>query len=200
MWQPINTETGQPLILKTADWPIAIHGTPKSGSSYFTTVLTANLIRRGEKVVFMCTKGDAIRALQAELDLNQPASKYSEVTSGAATDLKDMKLVTLFKRKGTDLVASLRALSDWSERVVVINNVEEILTLELWAIVRPQKKLILSGDFAKEKVDVDQKLFSSSILFSRSPGHWHHQRSQLPTYIGDAMVGKKQQQLIVREE
>lgn len=200
MWQPIDTQTGKRVVLKLSDWPIVIHGTPKSGSSYFTTVLTADLIRHGGKVVFMCAKGDAIRTLQAELGLNQPMSKYSEVTSVAATDLKDMQLVTLFKHKGTDLVTSLRALSDWSERVVVINNVEEILTPELWVIVRPHKKLILSGDLEKEKADVDQKLFSSSILFSRSPGHWYHQRSQLPTYIGDAIIGKKQQQLIVREE
>lgn len=200
MWQPIDTKTGQPLVLKTADWPIVIHGTQKSGSSFFTVALVADLVRRGDKVVFICAKGEAIRTLQAELGLNQPASKYSEVTSTAATDLKDMQLVTLFKRKGTDLVAELRALSDWSERVVVINNVEEILTPDLWAIVRSHKKLILSGDFEKEKADVDQNLFSSSIPFSRSPGHWHHQRGQLPTFIGDAIIGKKHQQLIVREK
>lgn len=200
MWQPIDAQTGKQIVFKPSDWPIAIHGAPKSGSSFFTIVLVADLIRRGEKVVFMCAKGEAIRALQVELGLSQPVAKYAEVTSGAATDLKEMQLVTLLKRKSADLVMSLRALSDWSERVVVIKNAEETLTPELWGIVRSHKKLILSGDFAKEKVDVDQKLFSSSIIFSRSPGHWHHQRSSLPTFIGDAIIEKKQQQLIVREE
>lgn len=200
MWQPIDTQTGKPLILKQSDWPIIIHGAPKAGSSFFTVVLTADLIRRGDKVVFMCAKGEAIRALQAELGLAQPAAKYQEVTSGAAENLKDMQLVTLFKKRGTNLVTALRALPDWSERVVIIKNAEEILTPELWAIVRPHKKLILSGDFEKEKVDVDQNIFSSNILFSRSPGHWHHQRGLLPTYIGDALIAGKHRQLIVREQ
>lgn len=200
MWQPVETQTGKRLALKAADWPIAIHGAPKSGASFFTIVLTADLIRRGEKVVFICAQGEAIRSLQTELGLGRPAAKYKEVTGEAAVDLKDMQLVTLFKKRGTNLVTALRALPDWSERVVVIKNVEEILTPELWAIVRPHKKLILSGDFEKEKIGIDEKMFTSKILFSVAPGHWHHQRGSLPTFIGDGVVNGKIKLLIVREQ
>ncbi len=199
MWQPVDAATGREITWPPADWPILIHGASKAGASFFTVALTADLIRRGERMVFMCANGEAIRAWQYELALNKPAVKYSAVGSLAATALVEMQLVTLFKRRGTDLLTSLCALKDWGERIVVIKNVEELLRSELWAVVKSHPRLILSGDFAKTKIDIDPKLFNTQILFSEAPGHWPCQRASLPTYIGEVYQGSRRCQTIVRQ-
>ncbi|MEK7637418.1 MAG: hypothetical protein AAB402_03495 [Patescibacteria group bacterium] len=199
MWIPVDAETDQPAVFSDSDWPLLIHGASKSGAAFFTVALTAELIRRGERVVFICAAGEAIRALQSELQLKPSAAHFSRVSRQAAAVLEEMQLVTLLKRRGTDPLTSLRALKDWNQRAVVIVNVEDTLTPQLWAVVKSHRRLILSGDFEKEKIDIDQKIFSSSILFSVSPGHWHRQRSSLPTYIGQVFRGRRSFQTILRE-
>lgn len=199
MWQPIDAKTGTAFTIPRTGWPVLIHGAPKTGASFFTVVLCADLIRRGQKVVLLCAQGAAIRALQTELGLVRPASKFSAVTAAATPVLEEMQVVTLLQRHNADLMTSLRALSDWSERVVVIKNAEQILSPQLWAVVQSHPKLIISGDFSTMIIDVDENNFPTRILFSTTPGSWHHQRLPLPTYVGDAVIGKKHQPLIVQE-
>ncbi len=199
MWQPIDVQTGKRVVLKKNDWPILIHGTPKAGSSFYTVALTAELIRRGEKIVFLCAHADAIKALTTELVVQQPEVHDTSVSAKTATALEDMQLVTLMRRPNMNLVTSLRALHDWSERVVVIKNIDEVITPELWAVVKTHQKLCLSGDATKMQFEIPIDSFSTMILFSPGPEHWLHQRPALPTYIGDVSQSRRQWQTILRE-
>ncbi len=199
MWQPIDTTTGKRLTLKSSDWPFLVHGTVKSGSSFFTIALTADLIRHGQKVVCICARGEELRLLQKELNIDKSESTFSEVTSSAADTLENMQLVSLFKRKGVDVITSLRALKDWSERVVVINNVEDVLTTELWEILQTHTHYVLSGDFEKLPFEIDQQILPLQIFFSASPVHWRKQRSKLPSYIGEGYRGSEHFLTIVKE-
>ncbi len=199
-WQPVNTETNKALKFATKDWPILINGAPKAGASFFTVALTAELIRQRKKVVFMCAKGEAIRALKKELNITEPLVRGHDVTGTVATSLSDMQLVTLFQQKSMDMVNALRSLEDWNKRMVVMKNVEDILTPELWVVIKSHKQLVLSGDFSRLNFEIDTTVFRTAILFSPSPEHWKRQRSQLPTYIGDVYQGESNYQTIVSEE
>lgn len=199
MWHAVEAKSERPVSFTKERWPILIHGTPKSGALFFTVVLTAGFIKQGKQVVFLCSQGEAIRALQKELGLDKPAGTFTAVTSSAASALENMHLVTLFKQRHTNLLESLRALKDWSQRIVVVNNADVVLTPELWAVVKFHRQLIVSGDFEKIKFDVGENTFPTVILFSPSPGHWHRQRQSLPSYIGDVHQAKKQFQVILRE-
>lgn len=200
MWQPINTHTNQHVTFSTKDWPLLIHGAPKAGSSFFTVALTARYVQQGKKVVFLCAKGDAIRALQQELMLGKPMEKHATVTSSAINALEDMQLVTLMKKRGSDILETLRSLKDWGERIVVVKNVEEMLTPALWAVLKPHRHLIVSGDFEKMNFEIDANHFTTAILFSVAPAHWKRQRTSLPSYIGDVYQGDQRWQTILREE
>jgi hypothetical protein len=199
MWQPIDANTGRPIDLKSADWPLVIHGKPIAGSSFFTITLVADLLRRGRRVVFFCAHGQAIRALQQELALPAPTTRAKKITSSVAAQLEDMQLVTFFRRPKMDMVQSLRSLRDWSDRIVVIKNAEEILTSALWEILRPHQNLILSGDMSTLKTTVDPQHFATTILFSDSPSTWTIQRHALPTYIGECHQKRGIRQVIVRQ-
>lgn len=199
MWQPIDANTGRPIDLKSADWPLVIHGKPKAGSSFFTITLVADLLRRGRRVVFFCAHGQAIRALQQELALPAPMTRAKKITSSVAVQLENMQLVTFFRRPKMDMVQSLRSLRDWSDRIVVIKNAEEILTPALWEILRPHQNLILSGDMSTLKTAVDPQHFATTILFSDSLSTWTIQRNALPTYIGECHQKRGIRQVIVRQ-
>lgn len=198
MWRPIDATTEQPLVWSKRDWPIAIHGTPKQGSSFYTVALTADLIRRGVRVVYLCAKAEGVRALQEELAIRRAATTYQSVTASASTELRDMQLVTIIKKSGVDILESLRALVDWSERVIVIKNCDQLLTPALWAVVKPHRQLVLSGDFSHLPFDVDPKIFSTSIGFSAWPSEWPYQRGSLPTYVGDGYRAGRHFQTIVQ--
>lgn len=199
MWRPVDAITNKPLTFVASDWPMLIHGAPSSGASFCTITLAAENIRLGKKVVFLCARGEAIRALQRELDLHRPAAKFTTVTSTAASALEDMQLVTLFQPRRRNLLESLRALKDWGERIVIIDNAEEVLTPALWAVVQSHVHLIISGDFRKTTFQIDDKHFPTTILFSPAPRHWRHQRDPLPSYIGQVFKPEKFRTCIVQE-
>lgn len=194
----INNDTNAAVEFQSKDWPVLVHGTSKSGALLCTVIAATEAIRRGQAVVLLCSQGGAIRAVQRELDIQKSAVKFNQVTSAAVAALEEMQLVTLFKRRGTELVTSLRALKDWGGRLVIINNVEDVLTPELWAVVRVHQLLLLSGNFDQTKVEIDPDLFHTHMLFSEAPGHWQQQRSTLPTYLGDVYQGTKRFTVIVR--
>lgn len=197
-WSLIEAASGR-LFVVDHHWPIWIHGAPKSGASFATVVLTADLVRRGEKIVFLCAHGDAIRALQQQLEMQRPEMKAKVITAPVAAELATMQLVTLKHEKGKNLATQLRALSDWSERVVVIKNVDELLTSELLAVAQAAKRLVLAGDFSKLKIEIPFMAAKTHVAFSPPPKSWPVEWSSLPSYIGQYWRGNDHGQVMASE-
>ena len=198
-WQPFNAATEQSVVFSECDWPILLHGVPKSGLSFYTIVLTADLIRRGERVVFICAKGEAIRSLQTELDLITPAAKYSQIDRGASQALEAMQLVTIMNRPNFDLLAAVRNLKDWGERIVVVKNADALLSKELWSLLRPHHRLIIAGDLKASKIKLAPSDFSTAIYFSPPPATWSVKLATRPTYVGHVYQANKNFLTIVRD-
>lgn len=193
----IDAEDNRPWHPASGNWPLLIHGRPKSGASLFTVVLTAELIRRGARLVFLCAKGEAVRALQSELGLKKSAMAYQQVSEAAVEALESMQLVTFFRRPGFDLLQSLRSLTDWGRRIVVVKNAEELLNPPLWAVLQPHRRLIVSGDFNLVSDTAIHEVLSTKILFSASPPGWSDQRSNQPDYVGECIRHNNTQLLMV---
>lgn len=185
MWQPVDGQTGRALTIGMKDWPVLIHGAPKAGASFFTIALTASLLRRGEKVVFLCAHAPAIQSLQKEMHLPKPEARGRKVTPVLSSQLEDMQLVTMMQRRGFDPVGALCALRDLSERIVIVKNIDEILSSALWAVLQPHRRLMLSGDLTKTNVALSAPMLRTQILFSPTPKQWPIQRSALPTYMAE---------------
>lgn len=185
MWQPVDTASNRPIRIGTKDWPVLIHGTPKAGASFFTIALTASFLRRGEKVVFICAHAPAITALQREMHLTQPAMASATVTASAATSLEEMQLVTLMLGRGHNVLEALRALHDWTERIVIVKNIDEVLTSPMWAVLQSHRRCVLSGDLNKLRIALPAVMMKTQILFSDPPKTWPIKRSPLPTFMAE---------------
>lgn len=199
MWQPVDAHTERPLTWPANAWPVVIHGQEKSGASLYTVALTADFIRRGWPVVFICAHGEAIRTLQRELGIGHPLVRSPELTTTNAETLEDMQLVTLMRKKGFDLPSALEALHDWRERIVVVKNIESVLTPDLWQLVGSHHRCVLAGDAVTTPIDLGRTTFGSTMLFSDAPATWTRQRPTLPTYVGYGFRGARRFQTILRE-
>lgn len=200
MWQPIDGQSQRPLQLSDRDYPCLIHGADKSGASFFTIALTAALVRQGRPVVFLCAKPAGVIALQQELGLPPPRVKVKNVNSQAAATLEEHQLVSIYSSRPADLLVHLRALRDWAERVVVIKNIDALLTPGVWATVQAHHQLILSGDVARTSAPLLEKYFQSTVAFSRWPVGWLDIRQTLPTYVGEYRRGKNVRQVLLAEK
>lgn len=198
-WQPVDAKTQWPWRPTARQLPLGIHGTPKSGASFFTIALTADLVRRGRPVVFLCAHGDGVLALQRELGLQKSSVKFDDVTAQAAVDLSAHQLVTLYSSQPGILLSRLRGLRDWSERLIVIKNIETVLSPALYTIVRPHRQLILSGDFNGQLIRSQPQDYASTIAFSEWPKDWGRHRDTLPSYVGILTTGSNNRQLILKE-
>ncbi|MBI5466972.1 MAG: hypothetical protein HY975_02040 [Candidatus Kerfeldbacteria bacterium] len=200
MWQPSSGEAGRSFRLADRDYPCIIHGAEKSGASFFTIALTADLVRQGQPVVFICAKSAGVLALQRELELLAPGVKTKEIGSQTAAQLEEHQLVTIFSHRPADILVHLRALHDWAERVMVIKNIDTLLTPGVWATVQSHRQLILSGDVASTSAPILERNFRSSIAFSKWPAGWLDIRQPLPTYAGEYRHGKIVKQVFLSED
>lgn len=198
-WQPVNAQTELPLTWPKTSFPVIIHGREKSGASPYTVALTADFIRRGLPVVFICAHGEAVRALQRELGIGQPAIRSPAVDRSVVATLEDMQLVSFMYRKGFDLPTAIEALRDWRDRVIIVKNIETVLTPALWQVVGSHHRTVLSGDAVMTSIDLSRTIFGTTILFSDAPATWTRQRPVFPTYVGCGFRGARRFQTILRE-
>lgn len=201
MWQPVNAETEQPWWPTAKQWPIALHAREKTGGSFFTVAVAAECVRRHQPTVFLCAHAQAIQSLKTELHLDQPNVETTTVkTSAVATQLKDSLLVTMMHQPKYSLVEVLRALPDWNSRIIIIKNVESILTPELWSVVQDHRWLLLSGDFRKLQTKIDINRFVSRLAFSDPPSNWNFPPHHQPPYIATLHVHSTTTSLFLREK
>lgn len=187
MWEAYRADTNRPFTLGERDYPCLIHGRPGSGASFFTVILAAALIRREIPVVFLCAKAEAVRALTAELGLGPPEVGADRVTARNEPELERHLLITFIKQNRTFLADSLRQLGDREDRVIVLKNIEEIMTPELWHLVKDQRHLIVSGDVDRITGPFPTTIWKTRLAFSPWQSAWGEARPfQTPSYVGTA--------------
>jgi hypothetical protein len=184
VWHPVEAETDQQFRLSDADWPLVIHGTDGSGASFFTVALTAALVRTGAKIVWLCTTPEGVLALQRELHLGEPDAKYRSMTDRAETIVAAMPVVTFCHRQPGELLNFLRSLRDWNQRIVILKNMEVTADEAMLNVLRPHRRLILSGNAERAASPLRDLSAGMRIGFSAWPGDWHIERGTLPRYVG----------------
>lgn len=175
--------------------PAIIHGAEGSGASFATVVLAAELIRVGRAVVCLCRRSTAVRALQTELGIVPPSVRTREVTAAVAWPLSHSRLVTMHGPPDF-LLRSLRALPDWSARVVIIKNIETTISTALWEVVAKQSTLILSGDFSRATISIQPERWPTIIGFSTFPRAWKKELLPAPPYVGTIQTGKRTENIL----
>jgi hypothetical protein len=149
------------------DFPMLIHGAEKTGTSFFSICLLAELLKKGMKVALFSAYPMAKEEFRKQIVGYE--SKAIIIDSGD---------------EGT-LIEALQDITDLNERVVLIKNIEHY-SLNLFKAVKDLRLIIFSGDLDKcDFVDSLMTLsFSSQILFSSSKKYPQHDLTSLPKYRG----------------
>lgn len=198
-WRIVDADSGKPAVITNANYPAIIHGAAKSGASFFTVILTAELVRADEAIVFMCAHGEGVQSLRHELGLKKSVVAAREINSRIKPVLESSRLVTLFNKRPDFLQRSLAALSDWRDRTVLINNAETILYPALWDMIKTHQRLVISGDIRGLEGSITYYQFKTAIAFSPWPNSAPYQRGDMPPYIGAMRQGFHGQNLLVTE-
>jgi len=155
------------------DFPMLIHGAEKTGASFFSVSLLANLLNDGHKVLFFSSyqiaKDDFKKQAHSEKD------KVIMIDSGEEQDFIDTINNTTYS----------------SERIVLIKNMDNY-SPKLFNVVKNLKLVIFSGDLDKCKFagDLINKTFASKILFSSSEKYPQYNLAGLPKYCGKIISDK----------
>lgn len=165
-----------------------------------TVVLAAELVRAGQTVVWLCAKPEGVRALRDELQLveDQPV-KAKRVTSSVAAELEDSQLVTIFG-SSEFLLQSLHGLADWSDRIVVLKNMDAVLNVALWATLKPHRRLVLAGDLTAMQAPIQDVGWPTKLAFSPYPAMWNIIRPALPSFVGEMIQNDSEPQHITLAE
>lgn len=155
------------------DLPILISGAEKTGSSFFTVCLLANLLKSGHKVIFFSA---------------HPAAK-EEFRSQAGVNLENALIID--SENEDDFIDTIKNISDLSERVVLIKNIDSY-SQKLFEVVKDLKLVIFSGDLDKCQFAgyLLRNNFSSKIFFSYSEIYPIEDLKSLPKYSGKIISDK----------
>ncbi|MFA6514291.1 MAG: hypothetical protein WCT50_03335 [Patescibacteria group bacterium] len=149
------------------DLPILISGAEKTGSSFFTICLLANLLKDGHKVILFSAHQAAKEEFrrQVGVDLNNALIIDSESED--------------------DFIDIIKNTADLLERVVLIKNIDSY-SQKLFDAVKDLKLVIFSGDLDKCQFadDLLKKDFSTKIFFSYSKKSPIESLKLLPKYSG----------------
>jgi hypothetical protein len=149
------------------DFPFLVHGAEKTGSSFFSICLLANLLKAGMKTFFFSAYP------MAKEEFRKQIIGYEKDT--IIVDSGDEKT----------LIETLKNTPDLNERVVLIKNIDSYSS-NLFNVTKNLNLIILSGDldkcqFADSLID---KKFATKILFSPSEKYSQYDLSDLPKYNG----------------
>ena len=200
MWRPVEADSGEAVDWQDSDWPLLIHGAAGSGASFFTVVLAAELVRRGEPVIFACAKSEAVRRLQAELAIRQPTVRGRAVTIKNEAKLEDSQLVTVHFDRPAGLRQAITSIRDWTERFIIVKNIEHTLSPETWPQFKSHRRLVLAGDLGLVNKMIAPDEVKSTIAFSDLPRDWPFQRPKLPTYVGQFRRSDQSEQTVMVAE
>ena len=155
------------------DLPILISGAEKTGSSFFTICLLANLLKNRHKVILFSA---------------YPAAK-EEFRNQVGADLKNALIID--SENENDFINIIKNISDLSERVLLIKNIDSY-SQKIFDATKNLKLVIFSGDLDKCEFadELLKKSFSSKIFFSYSEKYPLEDLKLLPKYSGKIVSEK----------
>ena len=152
---------------KTNDFPILIHGYPKTGSSLFSVALLADLLKNDNKVIFF--------------------SAYPEAKEVFRNEINSIDVNALIIDSGDEqvFIETIKNINDLNERIVLIKNIENY-SLKLFEVVRDLKYVIFSGNIDECNFidELIKKEFITKIFFSQSKKYYQDEIEDLPRYFG----------------
>lgn len=155
------------------DLPILVSGAEKTGSSFFTVCLLANLLKSGHKVILFSA---------------HPAAK-EEFKNQVGNDLGNALIVN--SEKEEDFIETIKNTPNISERIVLIKNIDQY-SKKIFEAAKYLKYVIFSGDLDKCQFSdcLLKKRFVSKIFFSYSAKNPIEELKLLPKYSG-MIIGEK---------
>jgi hypothetical protein len=170
-----------------SDLPMLIHGAHKAGASLFSVTAAVQLFLSGNKLLFFTAYPMAREEFMAQIAGSGKEEDvfYLEREEDIAEAAKFGAVIV----KSGDSELCLRAfeiLSDIKERIVLVKNIETILTGALFSAVKGHDKLILSGDldgvgFSGNITRLD---FKTKIFFSKPVANTGVDVPDLEKYVG----------------
>ncbi len=155
------------------DFPMLISGAEKTGSSFFSVCLIAELLKSGHKVLFL--------------------SAYPMAKEEFRKQIGDKieKAVIIESGEEDDLIKEIKSIPDLKERFVLIKNID-VYSHKIFEVLKDSKLVIFSGDLDKCQFadNLISKVFSSKIFFSSSNKYPYCVRPNLTNFCGE-IVSKK---------
>lgn len=150
------------------DFPMLISGGCKSGTSFFSVCLMAELFKRGEKEVFFTAYTPAKDEFRKQLgaSINDNAMIIDSGDENA-------------------FLQEIEEIKDLEERIVLVKNMENY-SLKLFDKLKDKKLVIFSGDMDKCEFgdNLAEKDFKTKIFFSYPKKIKVENKIELPKYKG----------------
>ncbi|MFA5886380.1 MAG: hypothetical protein WC863_01225 [Patescibacteria group bacterium] len=168
----------QKINFDSSDFPMLISGAEKTGSSFFSICLLAELLKNGYKVLFFSAYPMAKEEFRKQIG-----------------DKIENAVIIESGEEG-DLIKEIKNISDLEERFVLIKNID-IYSHKIFDVLKDLELVIFSGDLDKCQFadSLINKAFSSKIFFSPSEKYSHSMVSNLAKFCGE-IVSKKHNGII----
>lgn len=153
------------------DFPMLISGASKTGASFFSIGVLANLVSRGLKVLLFSAYPAAKEEFKKQI-INS--------TNAIVIESGDEQV----------FIETMKGILDLSERVVLIKNID-VYGPKLFNVVKNLKLVIFSGDLDEcQFADDLLKTIVSKVFFSQSNKYPNKEKINLPKYYGK-IISKK---------
>lgn len=153
-----------------ADLPLLIHGAHKTGASFFTVTVAVQMFLAGKKLLFFTAYPMAREEFMTQISGSGKEKDVFYLEREEDIEKASDFCTVIVKSGDSELcLKAFRTLPDIKDRVVLVKNIESILTKALFSAVKGHNKLILSGDldgvgFAGEITPLG---FKTKIFFSK---------------------------------
>lgn len=190
--QIVRRDTRRPVHFNADDLPMLIHGGPRAGSSLFTISLIVDLILGGEKVLCLMAFPTARDEFESQLKEARKTEALYDLKEVEGEGLIPQPFVLVKSGEPGLMAEAVRKLPDTKDRIVVISNLDTMLTEELFEAVKNHPKLILSGDVDASplKDQIAAMSYKTKIIFSQPKIDLGISMKPQEKYVG-WMVGKE---------
>lgn len=132
--------------------PMLIHGEDKAGASLFTITIGANLIAQNTKILFLS-------------GYHMARDEFYKQIDGLLKN--DTQVLFYTKDELSQFYEMVQSLVDIEERIIIIKNIE-LFPEEVFNLISPHKRIIISGDINKcvFREKVMRVGYNSKVLFS----------------------------------
>jgi len=162
------------VVFNKEDFPMLINGRDKSGASFFSISLLANLFENGEKILLFSAYDPAKEEFRKQLG-----------------DSINENALIIESGDKENFIKELDNINDLSEKIILCKNIENYSS-DLFNKLKDQELVIFSGDidkceFGEQLVNND---FKTKIFFSY-PGKMEvEDKIELPKYKGMIISSK----------